>query len=83
VALTAFIDLPGNFQFDGSFRHVDSLPAQSVGRYFNLDLRLGWHATKNLELSLVGQNLLQGHHAEWSGGTQIQRGIYTKAEWRW
>ena len=83
VAVTAFIDLPGNFQFDGSFRYVDSLPAQSVGRYFNLDLRLGWHATKNLELSLVGQNLLYGHHAEWSGGTQIQRGIYAKAEWRW
>lgn len=83
VALTAFIDLPGNFQFDGSFRYVDSLPAQNVGRYFNLDLRLGWHATKNLELSLVGQNLLQGHHAEWSGGTQIQRGVYTKAELRW
>ena len=83
VAVTAFIDLPGNFQFDGSFRYIDSLPAQSVGRYFNLDLRLGWHATKNLELSLVGQNLLQGHHAEWSGGTQIQRGVYTKAEWRW
>jgi iron complex outermembrane receptor protein len=48
-----------------------------------LDLRLGWHASKNVELSLVGQNLLQGHHAEWGGGTEIQRGIYTKVTWRW
>src|SRR6266850_437389 len=83
VALMSFVDLPGNFQLDGIFRYVDSLPAQNVSRYFNLDVRLGWHATKNVELALVGQNLLQGHHAEWSGGTQIQRGVYTKATWRW
>jgi iron complex outermembrane receptor protein len=83
VALSSFVDLPGNLQLDGVFRYVDSLPAQDVSRYFNLDLRLGWHATKNLELSVVGQNLLYGHHAEWSGGTEIQRGVYTKVTWRW
>jgi iron complex outermembrane receptor protein len=83
VGLMSFIDLPANLQLDGVFRYVDNLRSQSVGRYFNLDLRLGWHPTKNVELSLVGQNLLAGHHAEWSGGTKIQRGIYTKATWRW
>ncbi len=83
VSLTSFIDLPGNLNLDGIFRYVDNLPGQNVGRYFNLDLRLGWHATKNVELSLVGQNLLQGHHAEWAGGTEIQRGVYTKVTWRW
>ena len=83
ISLTSFVDLPGNLNLDGVFRYVDSLPAQSVGHYFNLDLRLGWHATKNVELSLVGQNLLQGHHAEWGGGTEIQRGVYTKVTWRW
>ena len=82
-SLTSFIDLSGNLQFDSILRYVDNLPAQNVGPYLNLDLRLGWHATKNLELSLGGQNLLAGHHAEWSGGTEIQRGIYTKATWRW
>jgi iron complex outermembrane recepter protein len=83
LSLVSFVNLPANLQLDGVFRYVDSLPSQNVGHYFNLDLRLGWHATKNLELSLVGQNLLAGHHAEWSGGTKIQRGIYTKATWRW
>jgi hypothetical protein len=81
--LLSFIDLPANAQLDGVFRYVDNLPSQKVGRYFNFDLRLSWHANKNLELSVVGQNLLAGHHAEWSGGTQIQRGIYSKATWRW
>lgn len=83
LSLMSLVDLPGNLQLDGIFRYVDNLPSQKVGRYFNLDLRLGWHATKNVELSLVGQNLLYGHHAEWSGGTEIQRGIYTKATLRW
>jgi len=83
VSLMSVIDLPGNLQLDGIFRYVDNLSSLKVGRYFNLDLRLGWHATKNLEFSLVGQNLLDGHHAEWSGGTEIQRGVYTKVTWRW
>jgi iron complex outermembrane recepter protein len=83
VAVTSFVNLPGNLELDGVFRYVDSLPGQDVDRYFNLDLRLGWNATKNVELSLVGQNLLQGHHAESGGGTEIQRGVYTKVTWRW
>jgi iron complex outermembrane recepter protein len=83
VALTSFVNLPGNFELDGIFRYVDNLPSQNVGRYFNLDLRFGWHATKNIELALVGQNVLQGHHAEFAGGTEIQRGVYTKVTWRW
>ena len=83
VAVTSFVNLPGNLELDGIFRYVDSLPGQDVGRYFNLDLRLGWHASKNVEVALVGQNLLEGHHAEWSRGTEIQRGVYTKVTWRW
>jgi iron complex outermembrane recepter protein len=83
VSVRSFVNLPGNLELDGAFRYVDTLPGGNVRSYFNLDLRLGWHVTKNVELSLVGQNLLAGHHAEWSGGTKIQRGIYTKATWRW
>jgi iron complex outermembrane recepter protein len=83
VSLMSFMDLPGNLNFDGVFRYVDNLPGQNVSSYFNLDLRLGWNVTNNVELSLVGQNLLQGHHAEWGSGTKIQRGVYTKATWSW
>jgi iron complex outermembrane receptor protein len=83
VSVTSFVNLRGNLELDGVFRYVDTLPGENVRSYLNLDLRLGWHVTKNVELSLVGQNLLAGHHAEWSGGTKIQRGIYTKATWRW
>ena len=32
--------------------YVDAIKAQQVPSYFRLDLRLGWHPTENLELSL-------------------------------
>ncbi|HKY09819.1 MAG TPA: TonB-dependent receptor [Candidatus Binatia bacterium] len=83
VSLTTFMNLPGNLELDGIFRYIDNLPGQNIGRYFNLDVRLGWHVIKNVDLSVVGQNLLAGHHAEGASGTQVQRGIYTKATWRW
>ncbi|MBI3768335.1 MAG: TonB-dependent receptor [Deltaproteobacteria bacterium] len=87
VVLRSLLDLPYHLELDTTLRYVDNVPAQSVGDYVNADLRLGWHATPNLEISLVGQNLLEGHHAEFGsqGGVplEIQRGVYGKAVWRW
>jgi hypothetical protein len=52
-----------------------------------MDVRLAWHATKNLEISVVGQNLLHDQHAEAGspGPTQEQivRGVYGKIAYRW
>ncbi|MBF0507465.1 MAG: TonB-dependent receptor [Deltaproteobacteria bacterium] len=61
-------------------RFVDSLPYQNVDNYTSLDARLAWKPIKSLELSLVGQNLLQGSHAEYSQ-FEINRGVYGKAVW--
>jgi len=87
VSLRSLLDLPYRFELDGSFRYVDNLPAPRIDSYVELDLRLGWHATPNIEVAAVGQNLLQGHHAEFGteGGAplEIQRGVYGKVVWRW
>lgn len=78
------IDLPENLEFDWFFRYVDRLPAQVVKRYYNLDLRLGWHPTERMELSVVGQNLLDQQHAEFAqGAVEVQRGVYAKVTVRW
>ncbi len=58
-----------------------------VDSYFRLDLRVAWHPWSWLELALVGQNLLETHHAEWSSGastiaSEPQREIYGKATFR-
>jgi iron complex outermembrane receptor protein len=50
---------------------VDALKSQQVKSYFRLDLRVGWRPTKNIEVSVVGQNLLDNQHQEW-GVDRIQ-----------
>lgn len=88
ASLRSRADLPYGLELDGFLRYVDNLPAQHVGSYVELDLRLGWHATPNLEIAAVGQNLLAPHHAEFGSGSgiqplEIQRGGYGKVTWRW
>jgi iron complex outermembrane receptor protein len=85
VSVRSFINLPGNFELDLVLRHVSRLAAQRVGAYTNLDARLGWRPTRNLEVSVVGQNLLEPEHREFGGVTssEVQRGVYGKVTLQW
>jgi iron complex outermembrane receptor protein len=89
VMLRSLINLPHRFEFDGLVRYVGELPAQTVPRYTTADIHAGWHDVpvkflgfQHLDFSIVGQNLLQPHHAEFgiSPGPNvgIKRGIYAK-----
>ena len=86
ITLKSNLDLPGGLELDGWLRYVDSLPSPAVDSYTELDLRLGWRASEALELSLVGQNLLHGTHAEFGPANplreEVERGFYGKATWR-
>jgi iron complex outermembrane recepter protein len=91
VSLRSSMDLPQNIEFDTGLRWVDELRTNNgstagyVPSYFELDARLAWHPTKNLEISVVGQNLLHEYHVEYGfpGSTQeaIQRTVYGKITW--
>jgi iron complex outermembrane receptor protein len=74
-------DLPGRATADLFFRHVSGLPAQNVPAYSSLDARLAWRPAPALELAVVGQNLLQPHHKEWTA-VEIRRGFYAQVAWR-
>ena len=86
--LRSSMDLPHNLSLDGTLRYVDSLPALHISSYVSLDVRLGWRPVKNLELALVGQNLLREQHAEFNPSfiatqrAEIERGVYGKITWR-
>lgn len=79
------INLPLHFEFDQSFRYVDSLPAQSVRAYTTADARIGWNPSKRFSLSVTGQNLFQPRHAEFGidppPTVYIKRGVYAKLVW--
>jgi iron complex outermembrane receptor protein len=49
-----------------------------------MDLRIAWRPRKNLELSVVGQNLFDDQHPEFGApGSQMEipRSIYGKVAW--
>ncbi len=68
--LRSSMDLPYNIEFNTALRligavHNDSGPTVgTVPSYVELDARIAWHATKHLELSIVGENLLHQRHPE-------------------
>jgi iron complex outermembrane receptor protein len=83
---------PRDLQLDLIGRYVDRLPgfAPAVESYLSLDARLAWRPRKNLELAVVGQNLLDSHHAEFgtspllrSPRVEIQRGVYGSITYWW
>lgn len=88
ASIRSLMSLPHNTELDVWGRYVDRLSAINIPSYFTLDVRLGWKPTKQLELSLVGQNLLDSHRPEFQEKiisyvpTEIQRGVYGKATWR-
>jgi iron complex outermembrane receptor protein len=92
-SLRSSMDLPYHLELDARLRWVDSFrfnnagTADTVPSYFELDVRLAWHPTKNLELAIVGQNLLQDQHLEYviaspNPRTEVQRSVYGKVTWR-
>ncbi|MDH5668089.1 MAG: TonB-dependent receptor [Nitrospira sp.] len=78
-----------DWEFDAWYRHVDRINDLSVPGYHTLDLRFGWHITPQWDLDLVGQNLLDPHHLEFSGrnggtyATEVQRAGYLRLTWRY
>jgi iron complex outermembrane receptor protein len=87
------MDFTRDLDFDSDLRFVDDLRVNNGGvpaavpGYFELNLRLAWRATRRLELSVVGQNLLHPSHLEFGppGPTQeqIQRTLFAKVAWRY
>jgi len=78
--------LPKKLEFDQTFRYVSALPAQRVGAYATADVRFSWRTSHSVELSVVGQNLFQPHHAEFGGDpgslVGMRRSVYAKITWR-
>jgi iron complex outermembrane receptor protein len=86
VMLRSLVDLTPDWTFDAVARYVDELPGQQVPDYVSLDLRLAWTPHDDLELAIVGQNLLEARHPEFGsppGRAEIERGAYLEATWRW
>ena len=82
------VDLPWNVHFDTTLRYVDQLPEDDIASYLAVDVRLAWQISRNVEVSIVGQNLFDDRHQEFhpiiipTQSTEIQRSIYGKISLR-
>ena len=85
--LQSFVDLPWGVRFDAVARYVSELPDPHVSDYIELDLRVAWFPARWLELAVVGENLLDSEHVEFSPESPstraIERSVYGSATVRW
>jgi iron complex outermembrane receptor protein len=86
ATLQALVTLPRGWEVDQTYRHVSALPARATPAYTTLDARVGYRLSSSLDISVVGQNLLQNHHAEFGHDpgpiVYIKRGVYAAVTWR-
>lgn len=88
-SINSLFDLGWNIQFDSTLRYVDALPAPNIPSYVTIDLRLAWSPRPDLEVAIVGRNLLDDRHPEFAPtfiGTQqseVQRNVYVTVLWRY
>ncbi|HEY8932046.1 MAG TPA: TonB-dependent receptor, partial [Rariglobus sp.] len=77
-------DLTKRAGLDVQFRYVDNI--DGVPAYVTADIRFAYRLTERLELSLVGQNLLDNRHPEQAASpitttAEVPRGFYGKLTW--
>ena len=92
LSLRSSLSLPRRVELDAGLRWISRLQNNNgpepgtVPGYVELDARLAWHVSTQLELSIVGQNLLHGRHPEYGfpepGRPEVQRSVYGKLAWR-
>ena len=60
-------------------RHYGAIDTRAIPAYTALDARIGWHAMRRVEVSLLVQNVFDRGHVEWSPGAEWGRAAYLKA----
>jgi iron complex outermembrane receptor protein len=89
AAVWSALDFGNTLQFDAALRYVGDIEVSGarIDSYVEADLRLGWEARPGLELSIIGQNLLDSRHPEYlpdfinTQPTEVERSIFGRVTW--
>ncbi|NTV94618.1 MAG: TonB-dependent receptor, partial [Thiobacillus sp.] len=90
LSLRSSLNLTPSLRWDAWLRHTSRIRTSyfSIPAYTTLDMRLAWQAGKDIEVALVGQNLLDSAHQEFGGiflqstPSEIERGFYASLNWK-
>ena len=77
-SLRSSMSLGHGLSWTADLRYVDALPNPVVPRYTELDTSLVWAASKRVQVSISGFNLLHAHHVEYeiagaTTGDEVER----------
>lgn len=89
IQVRSLLDLPYHLTFDTGLFYVSSLNALGVPDYTRVDVRLAWKPRPDLEISLIGQNLFDNQHPEFtlsgaaagSPSSEVPRSVYGQVTW--
>ena len=94
--LRSFYNLTSNIEFDNMLYYVDPLPTgagntfnqKGLASYTRFDTRIGYQASKELDLSIGIQDVFDKTHREFKPAlynrqTQVGRTFYLKAVWQY
>ncbi len=81
ASLSSSITLDEGITIDAHLRHIGALPEPHVPAYTELDGRIGWIIGRNVQLSVIGENLLHDDHQEYPGGAVIPRQVRVGLQW--
>jgi iron complex outermembrane receptor protein len=87
LQVRSFLNLPHSLEWDQTVGYTGRLTNGSIPGYVRLDTRWGWRIGESLDLSVVGQNLLQPRHMEFTDIHNVnhmadQRSVFVKITWR-
>ena len=84
------VNLPWDFEFDANLAWVDRQATDrtrsaQIDAHTRLDLRLGWRVRENLELSLVGLNVIEPQQefadSVFTQASEVPRSFYGSIRW--
>jgi iron complex outermembrane recepter protein len=81
VSLRLDWDIAETWSIQARGRWVDSIDDTGVEAYSAVDLTSIWRLNPSIDISLVGSNLFDPQHAEFSGGKEIVRSIHGQFTW--
>lgn len=87
IQLRTGLDLPKRFEFDMAMYYTSALTGPGIGPRWRGDVRMGWHPSSKVELSLGTQDIFDPRHAEFSSAGmppkfQMRRNLFSKVVWR-
>jgi iron complex outermembrane receptor protein len=84
-SLRSSYDIAQGKELDVTLRHSGKLRRPEVPGYTTVDVRYGWKLRPDLELSVIGQNLLDPSHPEFGPAptrSEYDRAVFVNLVWR-